>query len=75
MNKLVHIMYGILYIVGFGAFGYIFWTKHIPTVGMDYIYENWGMYVVMWVGGTAFWGLFYSFSMLMIYIDKTGRIE
>jgi len=59
-----------LYIVTASIFGYQFVTLSIPIVGWDYVIENWVEYVMLVVGGHAYFGMFFAFALFMESIGQ-----
>lgn len=69
-ERFIKFSFALVYVLALTAFLWIFFEKHIPIVGLAYVYENWFNYVFFLIIGHLIFALYYSFSMVLRFFSE-----
>ena len=58
----VNKIFGFIAGISTASFGWIFWFKHLPLVGWNYVLQHWVFYALMIVAGTSIMGIFFGMA-------------
>lgn len=70
-ERLVMFIFAFIYLCSISVFAWLFFSRHLPRVGIDYVTDNAFNYILGFIIAHLLFGLFYLFARITLIIGKT----